>query len=139
MSHPANAYVGLPFRRDGRSRAGLDCKGLVQLVLDDHLPGVALPLPADVAHPEAVLQAVLAAGAWRRVETPQAFDVVVMFTPVKTAGRFVPVPKHLGIMVSRTDILHIDEGQRAQCLPVNAPSMRLRREGFYRHISQVGD
>lgn len=137
MTPVSDAYIGLPFLENGRTRAGVDCKGLVQMVLDDHMPGTALPIPQDISKPEEILRAAEAAGQWARVEAPDQFDVVVMDTAVRSGDRFVLAPLHVGIMTSKHDILHIDIGKYSECPPVSATHIRIRNPRFYRHISRV--
>ena len=112
----ANQYVGIPYKRLGRSRAGIDCYGLVRLVLAEQL-GIHLPsFSADEErvgfrddepfHPEGcqlragVIHDQIAIHGFSTVEAGerQAFDVAVM--------RAHGDPMHLGIMVRPTLLLH---------------------------------
>lgn len=136
LTHIANKYVGLPFLTGGVTPRGVDCRGLVQLVLNDHLPGAILPVAAEDADVAALRAAAVASGDWRRVETPKVFDVVCMVTPVWAGSRIHYPPLHLGIMIDRDYVLHIDENQTSKCLPVQSTSIGSRLDGFYRHKSQ---
>lgn len=72
----ARAYLGVPWRHLGRSRAGVDCIGLVLLAAAD--AGLSLPDPAPYERePQGarLLDGIAAHG--RRVATAQPGDVLV--------------------------------------------------------------
>lgn len=77
-------YIGLPFKEHGRDRAGLDCWGLVRLVmseqLDLHVPSYATSYShtTDVAAISELIERV--SGGWRQVTAQDETlgDVVVM-------------------------------------------------------------
>lgn len=129
----ARPYLGLPFVRGGRDRAGLDCWGLVRLVLSD-LADLDLP-SYDGCYSEAdAIRAAKRGGDWLPITSPQAFDVMVMLTPV--AG-FGVVPLHVGVMLSPRMLLHIDEGRPSECVDANARHIRTRFDGYFRHRDLV--
>lgn len=129
-------YVGLPWRLGGRDRRGLDCFGLVRLVLAEQA-GISLPDWLD--DPDAL--------ARRVSDRCRAFE---RHRPDK--GLFLPVPDgqqqvldiaaffrgeimwHMGILVQAPDvILHIEDaaGSQREAL-ANRPDLRAQLGGFYR-------
>lgn len=132
-------YVGLPFRALGRDRTGLDCWGLVRLVLaerfDVHAPAWDgrgydparscwdRPAVAALMQAEAEVWQALAAGA----ERPG--DVLLLFS-----GRH---PCHVGIVVATRAMLHIEDGLDAVVVDPAGPSWRGRIAGRYRHRDLV--
>lgn len=124
-------YVGLPFAARGRSRDGVDCWGLVVLVYREIL---WLDLPSyddrytslDAA--ERIDRAAIIAGergAWREVETPEAFDVLLF-----TVG---DVAAHVGLVVDDTRMLHIQRGGCSGIERYDTPKWRPRTAGVFRH------
>ena len=120
----ADGFIAIPWRQGGIGRDGADCRGLVQLVLDAHLPGVRLPDGDD-------------ASDWHRVDAPRPLDVVVMMRPVTVNLKTLLAPLHVGIMVSVSQMLHMPEGGRSEAPHIAAPHIRAFVEGFYRHSSMM--
>lgn len=125
----AAPYIGLPFKRGGRDRTGLDCWGLVRMVLQDR-KGLVLPSYDHCDNEADTIKAAKRGGDWIAVTSPQAFDVMVMLTPV--AG-FGVAPLHVGVMLSPRMVLHVDEGGRSECVPASARHIRTRFESYHRH------
>lgn len=102
----SNLYIGLPHLDLGRDRNGVDCWGLVHLVLTDH----GMPVPSYregyLSTRERVEIAGLIAEAkslptWSRVlERPEPLDVIA-FTRAGLDG-------HVGIIVDHRLMLHVD-------------------------------
>lgn len=132
------AYVGIPFRERGASREGAHCLGLVSLVLKERA-GVDVPAYSEFST-EDVLQIV---GAIERdaVRTPWCavsgplvpLDVVTMRTPVTVDGVERLIEGHVGIMVSATDLLHVEEGRSAVVVPIDHRAIRYRIVQRLRH------
>lgn len=125
------SYVGLPWLPLGRSRAGVDCYGLLTLVYKE-IAAVALPSHADgYLTPEdreavtGLIQGSL--GPW--IEVPagreRALDGVLM----TEAG----VPRHIGIVVCPGRLLHIENGETAVIESYAGWRLKRRIAGFYRH------
>lgn len=127
----AAKYVGLPFVDHGRSFIGVDCWGLVQLVMKTE-QGIDLPSYGETSALD--LQAVAKIVAressiepWVTVlpQSIRTFDVVVMYR------RRDPV--HVGIMVSGSELLHIEEKINAVMVPLAHHSICFRNPHFFRH------
>jgi len=104
-------YIGLPFREKGRDRDGLDCWGLVRLVLAEQF-GVLLPSYADdyACTLEVSENARLISGRkgdWSEVPAGEerAGDVLLL----RMAGHEC----HVGIVVAPGIMLHIEAGHDA--------------------------
>lgn len=122
-------FLGLPFRRGGRGPFSVDCWGLVKLYLEikHGIPGLQSYADAD---PQAAIAEAMAAADWSRVSIPRDGDVAVMLTATD-GGRVAPL--HVGVMVSHTHVLHVDEGAASVCLSLQHPLIAARLHGFWRH------
>lgn len=110
----SDAYVGLPFAKRGRSRHGLDCYGLVRLVLRD-MAGLDLPR-FDVWDTREKVLARETCGMTRVARGGErALDVVIMTADQWRGGRWCKAPLHMGVVVARGQVLHIEEG-RLSCV-----------------------
>ncbi|WP_424360259.1 C40 family peptidase [Methylocystis parvus] len=135
--HWSAGFVGLPFLDGGRSRAGVDCWGLICLAYAEHL-GVALnPLAGRYASTQESQEiAALAvgeseAGPWRRIEPSQAreFDVLLF--------RAYALPTHVGLVCGPRLMLHATSG-RLSGVELYADGKWLPRLiGAWRHESQA--
>jgi len=125
----ASAYVGIPFRIFGRDRDGIDCYGLVRLVLAEQY-GVTIPdmwyrtaddITEGFAHERAQ-------SYWQPVAPKQALpgDVVVF--------RVARWPIHCGIMVTPSTFLHAMPGNTHSVIESLRSALWQRRIlGMYRH------
>jgi len=131
----AARYVGLPFVDHGRDWNGVDCWGLVQLVMREER-GIALPSYGEISALDLAKVAGLIAGEsalepWLPVIKAEPFDVAVMYR------RRDPV--HVGIMVSANEILHIEQKTAAVMVPIDHGSVRFRYPRFFRHRELCDD
>lgn len=130
-------FIGLPFKRYGRDRAGLDCWGLVALVLRER-GGVDVPLYTG-DHSSQDRQAALEAGArddnWMRIDQghERPLDVARMEVPVRSSGRIVFSPCHVGVIVRRGIILDIEEGKESWIWRYGPNGSRYRIKDIWRH------
>lgn len=133
MTHWSARYVGLPFRDLGRDWAGLDCYGLVRLVLAEErhvtLPGYteAYASTDERAQIAAALSGAAGQGPWRPVAIGMVRPLdVVLFSVL---GR----PLHVGLVVRRGLMLHISEGHESRIEPYTAGAWAPRLIAIYRH------
>lgn len=122
-------YVGLPFVDRGRDWAGVDCWGLVRLVLwvECH---IEVPSYGDISAKDLSRVAKEVGGEsgrepWLPVIYANAFDVAVMHK------RRVPV--HVGVMTDRTHVLHVEIKTSAVLIDVKHPSVAFRSINYFRH------
>ena len=125
-------YVGLPFRAHGRDWDGVDCWGLVRLVLADQF-GTRLPSYAggyaSVEDAEDIGRLIRGEmGPWREVAPGevQAGDVVLM--------RLLNQPMHVGVVVATNWMLHIEDGIDACLERYDGQRWCQRVMGIYRHV-----
>lgn len=123
-------YIGLPFKVKGRDAKGVDCYGLVRLVLSERY-GKALPSFSD-GYTDMEDRALLAClvdahkpmiNAERVVE-PIPGDVVVI--------KYCGYPCHLGLYVGGGMMLHVEAGKNAALDRLDSYRMKNRIEGYYR-------
>lgn len=133
MSHWADGYR-IPFKDRGRDRAGVDCYGLVRLVLSEQC-GIDLPSYGDIsAYDLARISRLMGGDAaaeipWREVELSEAreFDVLVMF------GHGSRKPTHVGVMAGPSHVFHIEKGIEACVVPISDYTIRPRIIAVRRH------
>jgi cell wall-associated NlpC family hydrolase len=130
----AAGYVGLPFLEHGRSRAGVDCWGLVRLVYAERL-GVALPSylaghdGVGRADAEAIARLVrggLAIDGWRAVPAGEERELDGIL--LRTFGH----PMHMGVVLAPGRMLHVDRGIDAAIEDYRGERWRRRVVAFYR-------
>jgi cell wall-associated NlpC family hydrolase len=129
-SHWAAEYIGIPFRDGGRDRAGLDCWGLVRLVLLERF-GIEVPgldgISSGASGEERVAGVVVAAlPVWREIARgdEQPGDVVLL--------RLKGWPIHVGVVVMHGVMLHAIAGCDSCVERYAAPVWTRRVVGIYR-------
>lgn len=124
-------YIGIPYAERGRTRAGVDCWGLLDMVWREHF-GRDLPsydgthwrkgaVVAEVAHGAAAYSALfqpVARGAEREG------DGVLL--------RLRGAPIHVGLVVAPGVMLHIEEATASCIESYNSFQWTKRIMGFYR-------
>lgn len=106
----ADAYVGMPYKVMGREPSGVDCWGLVRMVLRDECE---LLLPSyDADDPDGATISFHARN-WPVVIDPKEFDVAILFRPVRIGNLWENKPNHIGIFADEKNILHINEGSQS--------------------------
>jgi cell wall-associated NlpC family hydrolase len=132
----AGAYIGLPYADKGRDRDGVDCWGLVRVVLAE-VAQQTLPDYSDTyesASAQASVAAAVAEGlqkGWTPVAQPRALDLLIL----RVAGR----AWHCAVMVNETMFLHVPPPsrngvQQGACIErLDSPQWARRIDGFYRH------
>lgn len=130
-------YVGLPYRPRGRDRAGVDCYGLVWLVLSEQY-GVQLPAYDDAYRSTERLHARQLAAIvqgelpeW--TEVPLASEAAGDCLLIRSAGE----PIHVAVVVAPGWMLHVQRAGAAVIedyqRPKWAPRLLPRPYGPYRY------
>lgn len=123
-------YVGLPFVDGGRTRAGVDCWGLVRLALASER-NIELPSYGEISATElrriagAIQAEAERADPWIAVapDDRRAWDLVVM------ERRSAPI--HLGLLTSPDMVLHVERKVDAAHVPLK--SIKFRSYSIFRH------
>jgi cell wall-associated NlpC family hydrolase len=104
------SYVGLPYLCGGRTKEnGLDCYGLVRLVLSERAKLTITNYSSDDVntHQETAEHIRTGEKDWAPVEPPyRCFDVALMKTIVRHNDQVKNLPVHIGIFVSSSQVLH---------------------------------
>ena len=131
-------YVGIPWLKHGRTRAGCDCYGLIYLVYQEVFD-IALPSYAGVVDPDeqaevaAILSQEIPLSGWEPVpihDPRELGDAVVM--------RIMGEPWHVGLVVSRTQFLHAQTDHATVVDRLDSFRWLNRVAGLYRHSRRPG-
>jgi cell wall-associated NlpC family hydrolase len=131
-AHWAAKYIGLPF-----DPVQFNCWGLVRRVLRDER-GIDVPEYGEISADDLMRAARqvnhdICTKAWRKIDAPMEFDVVLM--TAKEGGH--RVFGHVGIMTDATHVLHVWEATAAVNMEINHALVRERIVGFYRHAERL--
>lgn len=131
----AGHYIGLPFAEHGRDAQGVDCWGLVRLVLSEQF-GIAVPSYAREyantrAQDELGRLVRCEAKSWQAIEPGQEKlgDVVVL--------RLRGQPAHVGMVLGDQTMLHIEQFINSAIERYVSRRWAGRVEGFYRHKGMI--
>lgn len=102
------SWIGIPYEGDKF------CRELAMR----YLQSKGIPMPC-VDTPGQALD-------WGPVARPMADDVVVF----RRAGR----PSHVGVCISSTEFLHVEENSKSCIERLSSPLWSRRIEGFYRYV-----
>jgi cell wall-associated NlpC family hydrolase len=121
-------YVGLPYRLGGRDRDGIDCWGLVRLVLQEQF-NVEIPSLAYEAEPRIEVFDQLSDETREtykmlQVETPIVGDVALL----RVGGHIT----HVGIIVAPGILLHTMDEVDSVVERIDTHRIARRIEGYYR-------
>lgn len=122
-------YIGIPFVEHGRTHRGVDCYGLVRLVLAE-IYGLATTDFTDYKSAKPKDCAGLFAGAkksaeWVVVPNPAIGDVVLL--------NIMGMPAHCGVYAGNGDFIHASHETGVCMERLAAPLWAKRIGGFYRH------
>lgn len=130
MTHWSDQYLGLPYASQGRSLAGVDCWGLVFIVL----PAFGRPVPSYAGKYASAEERQEIAGLidgakpqWRRVDGAEAFDLVTF-----RRGRH---ESHIGIVVRPGHMLHITQDKPSCIERYDTGYWANRLTGTWRHVA----
>lgn len=137
--HWSYRYCKLPYRDKGRGEDGcFDCWGLVRHVFANER-GIQLPSFHDGYMASCATREVARAiqrgleAEWRRIETPREYALVIF--------RSGSIPDHVGLMISRSEFLHIspagkfNEGNGISVVrKLNSMDWKHRVWGFYEYV-----
>ncbi len=129
----AGHYIGLSFRDHGRDRIGVDCWGLVRLVMAEQF-SIALPsLSKSYKHStdvDGISQLINDETQYWAPVTPgdeKLGDVIVL----RVRGK----PMHVGLVLGDQQMLHVEYGINSTIERYKSPRWADRICGFYRYIS----
>lgn len=125
-------YIGLPFKERGRTTSGLDCWGLVRMVLQDQfgLKVTSYAASYRTTQDNDVIGKLVrneSANNWDNIRPgfEQVGDVIVM--------RVRGAPMHVGMVVGDNQMLHIERNINSVIEPYNGVRWKNRVLGFFRY------
>ena len=129
-----NEYIGLPFVEGGRTRAGVDCYGLVRLVLREQC-GVSLPDYGDVYQSVEEREAIAGAITREKVGWVKLSQPTVARVGDVALFRIGGWPLHCGVVLSPEVMLHVCQGCETVVEEMHGLVWGARFEGVYRAAS----
>ena len=132
----AGQYIGLPFVEHGRSIYGLDCWGLVRLVMFEKfnlvLPDYSKEYSNTYSKSEISALIKRENVKWHEIHAgkEKLGDIIVL--------RMRGEPMHIGLVLGDSRMLHIERHVNSAIEPYNNNRWKDRIVGFYRHY-QLGD
>jgi cell wall-associated NlpC family hydrolase len=132
MTEWASDYTDVPFAEHGRTRAGVDCWGLVRLVLAEQR-GLELPdygRGYDSTEDRAEVPAAIRSGlrdGWQSIPEPLPGALVIF--------NIWGVPMHCGVTIPGRRFLHAQKGVGVVVERLDSAMWIRRIEGFYRYGS----
>lgn len=124
-------YIEIPFKDKGRTRAGVDCYGLVRLVLKDRY-GKALPEFSDYSSCGASEEVAILVDANIPTIDAKEIDYSDLTPGDLVLIRHMGLPCHIGIYVGGGSILHTAYRKNTVLERLSSPRFKNRVEGFYR-------
>jgi cell wall-associated NlpC family hydrolase len=114
--------IGKPFQRGGRGPDGYDCAGLVVEVLRRRNIHLSIPDTPESNHDQLVSMREILRAKW--IDIPRAWPGCVVYFK----------PAHVGIMLTRTNFLHVAEDVGQVCIErLEGPTWPRRFAGFYEY------
>lgn len=130
-----NDYVGIPYDLDGRTREGLDCWGLVRMVMQERYD-IWMPeftaIEYDVRDESNHLRAIEKFCTWNKdfkevpLESVRGGDIVVF--------HIYAMPLHMGVVLRRGEMLHCRQGVDTCVERYDGPLWSSRVDSVYRHV-----
>ena len=127
----AGHYIGLPFQDHGRDRSGLDCWGLVRLVMAEQF-NIALPSHAAEYERTSQVDKISAliereSVKWKII--PAGHEICGDTIVLRVRGK----PMHVGMVLGDRQMLHIEQGIDSVIERYSGPHWAERIAGFYRY------
>jgi cell wall-associated NlpC family hydrolase len=130
-----SAYVGLPFKEGGRNRDGLDCYGLLRLVINERFGG-AVPEYEGIAYRPGEDSSLLAALMDERIRLWRPIAIGEEKPGDGVLLRVMGRPIHVGVVVEAGYMLHIEKNCDSVLERFSTGSRWEKRLlGFYRHAA----
>ena len=112
-------YIGLPFKHRGRTLAGVDCYGLVSLILRDKwniiMPEYEYAPKWTLENKSIIVDEANKADKWKIVtDAYRPLDLILFYA--STARQIV---SHIGVFIEENKFIHIEEGQRSEMTRLN--------------------
>ena len=130
-------YIGLPFMTRGRDHKGVDCWGLVRLVMAEQF-GVALPSFTDeYDHTcnQVKISALVAREVPRWRSIPLGEEVLGDVAVLRVRG----APMHVGMVMGDGLMLHAEKGIDSTLERYTAARWSQRIAGFYRYKTYLDE
>jgi len=123
-----NKYVGLPYKDNGRTTAGIDCWGLACLVYREHFD-IELPTLDDqyVGSQDLTISSLVTSTkeSWIATQEPKPGDICVF--------NVLGEPTHVGIYIGNQKFLHARAGQDSVIESLDSVGWNRRLEGIYQY------
>src|SRR5688572_28313555 len=135
------SYVAIRFVDGGRDRSGCDCWGLVRLFLKEEfridVPEYGEISARELLEIQAAMQSATApGGSWVKIDSVfklRRGNVIVMYAYDRVSSKLQKGTSHVGVMVDRYRLLHVEKGTDSVLAQVTSTPIRLRIASMWRH------